>query len=74
MAVYIIARRKKKEGLFKDGLNSWLPWESRFFFHSQNSRNPKKEALQFFEQIFQREGEIWRVKEDRKLIIQHKEL
>lgn len=73
MAVYIVARKERKP-LFNKGFGVWLPWESRVFFHSQNSKNPKKEALQFFEQIFQRDGEIWRVRQDKKLIIQHKEL
>ena len=68
--MFIVARRQKKEGIPK---GAWLPWESKVFFHSQNSKNPKKDALQFFEQIFQRSGEIWRVNEDKLTIIQHKE-
>ena len=66
--MYLLERRER-HNLFK---NCWGPWLAKQVFDESNSRNPKKEALQVFENIKRKEDELWRVTYNNKFLIEHR--
>ena len=52
--------------------NYWLPWQPKQVFDENNSRNPKKEALQAFENLGKTEGVLWRVTHNNCFLIEQR--
>lgn len=65
--MYLLEKRA-----FYKPLGIWKPWEARIAFDEDNSKNPRLEALQTFEKIKSKEGELWRVTKFGKIIIEQR--
>ncbi|MBF32005.1 MAG: hypothetical protein CL529_12640 [Aequorivita sp.] len=65
--MYLLEQRK-----FNRILKIWKPWEAKISFDEDNSANPRKEALQTFENIESTEGELWRVTHKSHIIIEQR--
>jgi hypothetical protein len=66
--MYLLEKRERHK-IFK---NHWLPWQAKQVFDDKNSQNPKKEALQAFENIKRNDDELWRVTHNNCFLIEHR--
>lgn len=66
--MYLLEKRERHH-IFK---NSWEPWLAKQVFDEKNSRNPRKEALQAFEDIKESDNERWRVTHNNRFLIEHR--
>lgn len=65
-----LLERKERHKIFN---GNWGSWEAQQVFNSSNSSNPRKEALQVFENLEKDENTLWRVTHNNKFVIEHRE-
>lgn len=65
--MYILQRRT-----FNNILKIWESWENLIVYDKDNSRNPRLEALQKFEEFNSKIGELWRITHRGHIIIEQR--
>lgn len=65
-----LLEKKERHKIFN---NHWGSWEAKQVFDCSNSPNPRKEALQAFENLKREEGALWRVTHNNRFVIEHRE-